>query len=487
MEGTVSKQTLQQWRTEKEGQFFDRKSARIAPKDLATHICAFANASGGSIVVGIEDNGKLSGVSQNQENELRQAVLDFFVYMPEVKIEVFFATAEDCPKGCRLLTFGIAPSYDSIIKTKSGEAYLRVGDKSRKLSTAQLMELEYSKGTRSYETTIIPDASFDDLNDQLIHDYVQILNPSASNPQELLRARGLIRRISGEDKITVAGLLLFGKQPTQFLPSARVRFLRYEGTRAGVGTNINIVKDVTLESALPTLLRKGQELLESQMREFQHLSKEGVFEKVPEYPPFTWLEGLVNAVTHRDYSIQGDYIRISMFDDRIEITSPGSFPSIVTVDNIQNTRFSRNPLIARVLSDFGWVRELNEGVRRIYQDMQAFFLEPPIYQVLNRNTVCLTLKNNIATRSLRKLETGFPNIGEVWNNMKPIEKDIAYYLANVPKCTPKDLMDLTGKSRPTILRYIKKMIEANIVEEHAASTSDPTKYYSLTGATLKLP
>ena len=159
MERTVADQSLRQWRTEKEGQFFDRKSARIAPKDLATNICAFANASGGSIIVGIEDDGTLTGVSQNQENELRQAVLDFLVYMPEVKTEVVFAIAEDCPKGCRLLTFEIEPSYDSIIKTKSGEAYLRVGDKSRKLSAAQLMELEYSKGTRSYETTIIPDAS----------------------------------------------------------------------------------------------------------------------------------------------------------------------------------------------------------------------------------------------------------------------------------------------------------------------------------------
>lgn len=68
------------------------------------------------------------------------------------------------------------------------------------------------------------------------------------------------------------------------------------------------------------------------------------------------------------------------FDDRIEFLSPGKLPSIVTVDNIQHTRFSRNPLIARVLSDFGWVRELNEGVKRIYTDMESFFLEPPVFR-----------------------------------------------------------------------------------------------------------
>ena len=92
-----------------------------------------------------------------------------------------------------------------------------------------------------------------------------------------------------------------------------------------------------------------------------------------------------------------------MFDDRIEFLSPGKLPSIVTVRIIQHTRFSRNPLIARVLSDFGWVRELNEGVKRIYTDMESFFLEPPIFAEPNGNTVQLTLKNNIAISTLQSL------------------------------------------------------------------------------------
>ena len=89
------------------------------------------------------------------------------------------------------------------------------------------------------------------------------------------------------------------------------------------------------------------------------------FKTVPEYPEFAWFEGLVNAVTHRDYSFRGDYIRVSMFDDRLEIVSPGALPNIVTLDNMRTTRYSRNPRIARTLVEFGWVRELNEGVKRI--------------------------------------------------------------------------------------------------------------------------
>lgn len=474
---------LSLWKTSVENQFFDRKSGRLAPKDLAIHLCAFANASGGTIVLGIEDDGKVTGVTPDNENRFRQTVMEYLYQIPKHDVSVY-DIVNDSGVSVRILIFSIQPSYDAVIKTKNGEAYLRIGDQSRRLSASQLLELEYSKGIRSYESQVIDDATIDDLDFDIINTYVNVMPLFTGEPLELLRARGLIKKQKGVDKITVSGLLLFAKYPSQFLPSARVRFLRYEGSHVGVGRGINIVKDLTLDSALPKLLINGQRLLESQMREFQSLSREGIFIKIPEYPPFTWLEGLVNAVTHRDYSIQGDYIRISMFDDRMEFSSPGSLPSIVTVDNIQNTRFARNPIIARVLCDFGWVRELNEGVRRIYHDMKSYFLEPPNYRIANNNTVLLTLKNNIATRSMRKLEANIVGISDKWTYLKPLEKEIIYYLANMFKCTPKDLIEATGKSRPTITRYLKNLITQGLAQEHAASSSDPTKYYSL-ASTLK--
>lgn len=84
---------------------------------------------------------------------------------------------------------------------------------------------------------------------------------------------------------------------------------------------------------------------------------------------FIMKNGTLNAVTHREYAMSGSYIKVSMYDDRLEIKSPGKLPNIVTVDNIQETRYSRNPRISRVLTGFGWVRELNEGVKRIYSDI----------------------------------------------------------------------------------------------------------------------
>lgn len=340
-----------------------------------------------------------------------------------------------------------------------------------------LAALEYSKGIKSYESRIIEDASLDDLDEELIQAYTKLLGTTVSSSIDLLKGRGLIKEKDGQLKITVAAILLFGRVPTQFLPGARVRFLRYEGITAEVGTNFNLVKDITFERPLHQLLTDGRNLLESQMREFQQLGRDGVFKKIPEYPAFAWLEGLVNAVAHRDYSLQGDYIRITMFDDRIEFSSPGRLPSIVTVDNIQNTRFSRNPMIARVLSDFGWVRELNEGVKRIYTDMASFFLDPPAFSEPNGNTVLLVLKNNIAARSVRRLESQKVLFNGQWESLSRLDQDIVFFIANITKCTPKMLMELTGKSRPTVINHVKQLIAKGLIDEYSTSVSDPTKYY----------
>lgn len=469
--------TLEKLQRMPESQYFDRKSARLAERDLAHHISAMANASGGIIVLGIEDNGNITGVSVERENGYRKTPGDYLQSSPSYTIEIIFCAADT-----RIMLFHIAPSSNEIIKCTNGDAYLRVGDSSQKLTAEQVLELEYSRGIRSFESRVIAEATLDDIDFNLVNEYSRTVDASPStSPMDLLRARGIVKGKDDNPQITVAAIILFGKIPTKFLPSARVRFLRYEGTSVTPGVAFNVVKDVTIEKPLHVLLMEGKQLLTNQMREFQQLTKQGVFKRIPEYPEFAWLEGLVNAVTHRDYSIAGDYIRISMFDDRIEFTSPGKLPSIVTVENIQHTRFSRNPLIARILSDFGWVRELNEGVKRIYTDMESFFLEPPIFAEPNGNTVQLTLRNNIAMRSIRRMEALKTITPDDWMKMKPLDRDIVYFIANVGKCTPRMLEQYTKKSRQTLVQHLKGLSVENggPIEEHSTSPQDPTKYYTI--------
>ena len=355
---------------------------------------------------------------------------------------------------------------------------MRIGDQSKKLIPDEVIRLEYARGVRSFEEQIAEDATWDDLDPDALKLYAEQMNSEVSTVFELLKARGVIKVKNDVVQITNAGVLLFGKYPTQFLPNARVRFLRYDGTIEGVGQSMNIIKDVVVEKALPLLLIEMKALLSSQMREFQTLDEDGRFRKYPEYPEFAWLEGLVNAVTHRDYSIRGEHIRIKMFDDRIEFLSPGKLPNIVTVENIRTTRYSRNPIIARILTDLGWVRELNEGVKRIYIDMENLFLDPPSYSEPREN-VLLILRNNIAMRSMRRLEE-IKNIisQEKWNVLDPLERKIILLVANIERCTMKDLIEATGKSRVTVAKRLANLMPT-IVKEHKTSPNDPTKFYTL--------
>ena len=132
--------SLEKLRTNIEGQFFDRKSARIQARDFAHHLSAFANASGGLVVIGIEDNGSVTGVTENQENSFRQAAYDFLQTIPEYETEAVLCKTHSGEQKTILL-FRISPSGNEIIRLKNGEAFLRVGDQSRKLSADMLSSL----------------------------------------------------------------------------------------------------------------------------------------------------------------------------------------------------------------------------------------------------------------------------------------------------------------------------------------------------------
>ena len=277
-----------------------------------------------------------------------------------------------------------------------------------------------------------------------------------------------------------AAVLLFASTVTQFFSNCRIRFIRYDGTSAEVGTRMNIIKDANIEEPLPRLIEKAKQFLSIQLREFTALDpKTGLFKTQPEYPEFAWLEGIVNAVTHREYAMTGNYIRVTMYDDRLEILSPGKLPNLVTVDNIQETRFSRNPQIARVLTEFGLVRELNEGVKRIYADMKEQNLDSPIYTE-NDHSVTLILKNNIGERNIKHQNNdvtqgftqGLTQATQDFtqaNNDQSVEERILSVIKDNHEVTQSKIAKATGIQVDSVKYYIRKMRENHIIAREGTS------------------
>ena len=451
----------------KENLYFERKRAKVSIQDLANEIASFSNANGGVIAVGITDDGKIEGFNNygiNKLNDFQKVVTNYLSPTPNYKTELIEVDNIKNEKD-NILLFHIEPALNFIVRNNKDEVYLRQGDSSIKLNAEQVRSLEYEKRERNFESEVLKMSSIDDIDLEVMEIYKDKIGATNLSNEQVLKARGFLVEDNGKLCFTKAGMLLFGKNPSVYLPSARVRVLKFEGINFQVGTEMNIVKDRTFDKCLYKTLEEARIFINSQLREFTHLNQNGIFETVPEYPEFAWYEGLVNAVTHRDYSNTGEYIIVKLFDDRLEILSPGKLSGFITLENMKTERYSRNPQIARVLTEFGIVRELNEGVKRIYSEMQRFYLKDPIYSEPNQHSVLLVLDNNIVMRSKRKNETMLKNseIEQKWENLNYQERQVLQAIYDKGEITSLEVAEIIDRGKTTAVKLLNRLVDYDLI------------------------
>lgn len=364
-----------------EMQIMDRKAAKIAPRDFAVPVVAFANADGGHLAIGIEDDGTITGIDDYVKNlnELLRVPFDFCV--PSVDVENVYMDVIDC-KGNpnHILRMHVLQS-SQVIANQADDVYLRVGDKSKKLNFEQRLQLVYAKGVKYFEDQPVSDATIDDIDLDFVKEYCEKIEYTKGDAEYYLRHnKDFIRTVNGQDVISGAAILLFGNNPQRYFPRARVRFIRYEGTQAQVGENMNVIKDVRFEGKVTDQLADIIDFVKTQIKDYTKLGKGAKFQTTHEYPEFCWTELIVNAVGHRDYSIKGTDIQIKMFDDHFVVESPGMLPGTVRISNIRENHFSRNPKIMELLIEYEYVREHGEGVDRVFKDMKDAGLPDPVYR-----------------------------------------------------------------------------------------------------------
>lgn len=345
------------------------------------------------------------------------------------------------------------------------------------LTLEQHLQLQYEQSAQAYEIQDVQECTRNDIDLDLVQQWAEHLGYSG-DPWDLLVARGLVSATTGTPR--VAGVLLFAGNPTMFFPNARIRFIRYDGHKAETGTRMNVTKESVIEAPLPRAIAKATDIIGAQLRSFSALNPQtGKFETVPEYPEFAWKEGLVNAVTHRAYNIQGTDIQVRMFDDRLEIESPGKLPSLVQLTNIKDVRFSRNARIAQVLNTFGYVREFGEGVNRIFEEMNLLHLDEPEYEETDF-TVKLTLKNNIIMRRLRHSARISTLVSEdQWQALSDEERkalELAYMQQRV---YTREFAEAIGRTRMTARKILDDLVSRGLLESVGTAPTDPTRHYRL--------
>ena len=448
--------TIEEIITRNEDQTFDFKSILITPKALAISIVAFANADGGDIAIGISDKTRdIEGVNQDPQklNELLRTPLDFCI--PSIPVKHTYIPCIDKDGNENKILLIHVPASSSLHTNQADEAFMRVGDKSRKLSFDERVQLMYDKGERYYEDTAVYGATINDIDMNAVANYVNMLGYSKS-PIEYLRENNhfVTTNDKGIEVISVACILLFGKNPQNFLPRARTRFIKYRGVDEKVGTEMNVIKDVTFEGTILNQVEKTIEYLETQVSEHTFLAQTGKFITRRDYPKFVIQEMVVNACCHRAYNIKGTEIQIKMFDDRIVFESPGNLPGMVRPSNIRKTHFSRNPKIAAFLKTYHYVKEFGEGVDRMYRELEVNGAAP-----LSFNTDDFILKVSVP-RVIENKEKVIENGDRVIENKEKLIENEEKLIENSEKLIEKLIEKSTNngdkltENRIAILRAI---------------------------------
>ena len=410
-----------------EFQVFDRKSARIDAKALAITIIAFANADGGMIALGVEDDGTLTGVDDKIDhvNELLRASFDYCVPSIVTSSEYIEVTdVEGKPNHIILMSI---PRSIRVHANQADEVYYRVGDKSKKLNFEQRTQLVYAKGEHYYEDAPVNNASWEDLDMELVEEYVNLIG-YGKGADTYIRENGFL--IKKEDyrgreyeALSGAAVLLFGKNPQQFFQRAQVRVIRYEGTEAKVGTEMNVIKDEIFTGPILKLTNDVLAFVRTQIKEHTYLGPDGRFKTDPQYPEFCWTELCVNAICHRDYSILGTDIQVKLFDDHMTVESPGILPGLVRPYNIREMHFSRNPKIALYMRNHKLVKEFGEGVDRMFREMEEAGQPAPEYRQ-NGFMVYATIRQHgeVAAKEMILLQD--PNGKELARSWQGVGKEL---------------------------------------------------------------
>ncbi|MCJ2110497.1 putative DNA binding domain-containing protein [Methylobacterium sp. E-025] len=362
-----------------EGHFFDRKAAAISGQKLQKIVVALANADGGEVVVGIADDKDEPDPTKRWGGF--QTVEDFNGFLQAIhtlnpSVDARYEFLKHDTKGTVALHIFVERSAD-VNKTSDGKVYQRSGAQSLPLSADQITELGFAKGARSYENMKLPDLTPEQIADA--HELASFLADYSPSTDPLDYAVNQHLVDSKEWTPLVAGILLFGDNPSAMLPrKCGVRISRYE-TREDDPERAHLKESYYIEGPAYQLIHAAVNKITSILSNISMWGSQGSEQKG--YPPEAIWEVFVNAIIHRDYSISDD-VHVTIFNDRIEISSPGKLPGYVRVDNILDARFSRNSKMVRCLNRYSDApnKDMGEGLNTAFQKMKEWKLKPPIIE-----------------------------------------------------------------------------------------------------------
>jgi len=336
---------------------FKRTLVTRGEDNVVKEMAAFANTEGGWILFGVDDRGQVTGIDDPKGFEER--VMNLAANNLTPPLIPTFQTF--CVEGKTVAVLDIPKGPNKPYRP----FYVRRGTTKTEASLEELRRLYQESQLVRFDETVLERASLEDINRRKFEEYLLITTgkkiadfPIA--PEELLANRGIVvRRVEGY-RPTIGGVLMFGQNPQAYLPQSEISCARFKGV--DIGSEFIDRKD--FRGTVDEMVEGGIAFVE------RHSSVNATIgnvkrEEVPEYQPQAVREFITNAAVHRDYSIAGAKIRILMFDDRVEVCSPGGLPNTVTLENIfTGVHYSRNRLVFEFMHALGYGERMGTGIPR---------------------------------------------------------------------------------------------------------------------------
>ncbi|OEC93275.1 MULTISPECIES: ATP-binding protein [unclassified Rhizobium] len=465
---------------------FERKSARAKAEVFAICLSAFGNGpavEGGVVAIGIENDGAVTGCKSLSNEKIQN--LEFF--------------GRDHCAGGRFKTRRVAVRNkngeedfiilvrvyfvdDKLVELTNGDAYCRESDRSRKLTDAEKQEVRINKGERAFELEPCPLEWPDDFRQNIIDRFVKTVRDARDGSDEIdridiLEAMRLGKVREGKFVPNNVCALMFAKDPQQVFPGSYVHFLRYVGNEEKSGKEYNVIKDRMIQGSLLDVIKDAAATIDANLREFTEF-RHGKFYSVPEYPHDAWYELLVNACVHRSYHAKTQPIFVKLFDDRLVISNPGTFMPSINPDNFIHK--PRNPFLMFVLREYGEVRCISEGTKRIRRELQNAKL-PPISYLESPSSVTATMYNDVVNRTNTLDSEAYKILGEAISfSLDLEERKIINYLAENHKINVSQaLRILSTADWHTAKNRLHRLAKRGILDFVTTKDRDPSAHYRL--------
>ena len=363
----------------------ESKKPRLVKKiceDIGEALVAFANADGGELLIGVEDDTNVTGIPHLEEDiqtMLRAANTHVFAGQT---LPLILAT-KLAIEGKTILYFSVLKGTTQIYQLPDGRCVRRKDDKSVPASVNQIQFEKQEIKSREFDGQYVDGALVTDLDLGLVRGVADSFIRGLS-AELYLQQSGLATYGMGGLKLKRAALLLFGKsnEISRWHARSQIRILKVNGEKLEAGDQYNVISDESIQGNLFDLWIRSWQQLRPYLAEKTTFSGDAQFEQKFSYPEDACREAILNAIAHRDYSIQNG-IEIYIYPNRMEIKSPGALLSTLSIEGLyqlEGAHESRNPNIARVLRENKLMRELGEGMKRIFELMaENEFQKPVLY------------------------------------------------------------------------------------------------------------